>query len=83
MEILDLLDLSKDFNVIKLDDKYQNDYKIESKNSDLVAFINGKDISFCVSGCYNSGSDLIDIDIEDLGKLNKFCKLIIKQEESK
>ena len=80
MKILDMLDLAKDFTVIKLSEKYDDDYKVESKNSDLVAFINETSIKYAVSGVYNSGSNLVEIDIEDLNKLVKFCEFVVKYE---
>jgi len=49
MKILDMLDLAKDFTVIKLSEKYDDDYEVESKNSDLVAFIDGSSIKYAVS----------------------------------
>lgn len=74
MDKLELLSLGKDFIVTKRDDGYE----VEA-SSDLAAFIsNDKKITYYVTGCYNSGSDWVDFDIDELTKLKKFCELMIE-----
>lgn len=81
MDKLELLNLSKNFCVTKKDKTQWSDsgYEVETMNSNLGAFISDdKKITYYVTGCYDSGSDWIDFDIDELTKLKKFCELMIK-----
>jgi hypothetical protein len=77
MKTLDFLELSKDFTV----NKEENSYKVSHNQDDLVAYITNKSVEYFVSGCYNSGCDLQEININAFRRLVKFCELIIKMEE--
>lgn len=75
MDKLELLDLGKNFSVTKRDDGFE----VESREENIAAFIsNDKKITYYVTGCYDSGRDWIDFDIEELTKLKNFCELMIK-----
>ena len=75
-EKLDFLSMAEDFVVTKYEDGDNVWYRIDSESSDLCCFIRGSQTTFCVSGVYNSGQDLVDIDLEDLKKLQKFVKFL-------
>ena len=79
MKALDLLDFSKGFH-IKKEDSF---YKVSHEDDDLVAYIGGKEVEYYISGCYNSGINLKQIDVEAFRRLVKFCEAIIKLEEDK
>ena len=75
---LELLALAKDFDVTK---KSENIYEIEHINSDLGAVIGNNEITYYLTGCYDSGSDWLGIDIKNLNKLQKFCELMVEVEQ--
>lgn len=75
MDKLELLDLGKNFCVTKRDDGFE----VESTIDNIAAFISkDKTITYYVTGCYDSGSDWVSFDINELTKLKKFCELMIK-----
>ena len=78
MKTLDFLELSKDFYVKKED----NSYKVSHNDDNLVAYITSGEVEYYVSGCYSSGIDLREININEFRRLVKFCELIIKMEEA-
>lgn len=72
---LELLALSEKFSVVKKDDGFE----IECVNDTLAAFISkDNEITYYVTGCYDSGSDWIEFDIKELEELKKFCELMVK-----
>lgn len=76
MDILELLALGKDFNVTKKDGEF------EVERGDIAAVISKKgDVSYFITGAYNSGNDWLEIDMNEFKAVEKFCELIIKQEE--
>lgn len=76
MDKLELLNLSKYFCITKK----EKGYEIETTTSNLGAFIsNDKNITYYVTGCYDSGCDWIDFNIDELEKLKNFCELMIKE----
>lgn len=83
-ENLELLDKAKNFKITKRADDH---YFVESKNTDLVADIYLYDnsavspyiIEYGVSGVYNCGYDVADIDIDDLESLKSFCEFLVKE----
>ena len=76
-EKLELLSLAKKF-IIR---KEKNEYYIEVLNSNLGAVINEKnEISYCVTGCYDSGIDWISFDLKEFEDLKNFCELMIEKE---
>ncbi|MGX7328292.1 hypothetical protein [Enterococcus bulliens] len=78
MDVLKLLEISQRFIITKQDD---GSYDIESNNSDVGSSIDKTgDIKYFLTGCYNSGSDWISIDVEALNELTELCELILKQE---
>jgi hypothetical protein len=70
---LELIEYAKYFNVRK---EKSETYYVEMKETDLAATIEGEEITYYLTGCYNSGADWLDIDIEELCKLKKFCELM-------
>lgn len=76
MNNLELLNLGKCFLVSR--NPATKSYEIQSKDSSLAAIITEeKIITYYVTGCYNSGIDWLDIDIEKLDELRKFCELMV------
>lgn len=75
MDKLELLRLSKDFEV----QKQGKVYEVYCKNSDLEAFIREDgEIHYYVGGVYNSGSASALIEMDKLQELVKFCELMVK-----
>lgn len=75
---LKFIEMSKDFEVKEVEDGI---YEIEFNNAkeyDITALVdtNKEKISYFVSGCYNSGMDWIEIDIERFNKMMAYVKLI-------
>jgi hypothetical protein len=68
---LELLSMANDFTITKKEETY------EISIGDLEANIEGEKISYYVTGTYDSGMSAHEIDIDDLKKLMKFCKLMI------
>lgn len=80
MNNLELLNLGKYFSVSR--DPKTRSYEIQSKDSSLAAIITEeKKITYYVTGCYDSGIDWLDIDIEKLDKLRSFCELMVHTNE--
>lgn len=53
-------------------------YDVIDKNSDIVAEItDGIDITYYLSGCYNSGCDYKEIDVDALINIRNFCDMLI------
>lgn len=78
MDTLKLIEIAQRFQIKKEND----DYIINHNNEELMAIIDKKgDISFYVTGVYNSGSDIAQINMNALKELQEFCKLIIEREE--
>ena len=81
---LDLLSLADKFKVTNRDgDEYKVDYYGDNNGYDLCAFISNDGIEYFVEGIYNSGCNYADIDVEALGELVRFCKMITKETEWK
>ena len=74
-DILKLISLADRFKVIEKSDGYE----IESKNSDLGAYIyKDNKIEYFVTGVYNSGLNWAEIEINELLKLKKFCESMVE-----
>ena len=75
MDVLELLALGRDFNVTKKDGEF------EVERGDIAAVISKKgEVSYFITGAYNSGIDWLEIDMNEFKAVEKFCELIIKQE---
>jgi hypothetical protein len=77
---LDLLALAENFKIEKPKAEYDDwCYKISEKNGDLCAFfeLDGS-IKYYVTGVYNSGIDVAEIDVKRLNKLITFCNLMVE-----
>ena len=75
-ENLELLSMADDYKIQKTE---QGGYIIENKvKGGLMASVeNGfLDITYYVTGCYNSGVDYMPIDIEQLEELREFVRLL-------
>lgn len=71
---LQLLSYAKDFQVIEKEDGYE----VLHIHEELSAFIdNENNITYYVTGVYNSGLDWVEIDVSELNKLKQFCELMI------
>lgn len=76
MNKLELLSLSNKFEVKKTD----NGYDVEHNECNLSAYItHDKKVTYYVGGCYNSGSEYVEFDIDYLDQLREFCNLMIKE----
>ena len=75
MDKFELLALAKDFIVRRS----ECGYDVESKNSELVACVEGKTLTFYLTNCYNSGTDYREIEIDELMKLKAFCELLMEE----
>ena len=73
---LELLSYSRKFQIKKTE---ENVYKIEHTMTNLGATINkDNEIKYYVTGCYDSGCDWEQIDLEYFIELKEFCELMIK-----
>ena len=73
---LELLSYSRKFEVTK---NSENEYEISHKMTNLGAIINQKnEIKYYVTGCYDSGCDWKNIELEYFMELKEFCELMIK-----
>ena len=71
---LELLALGEDFII----EKKENRYSIRQKEGNLEAsidFLNA--IGYYISGCYNSKYDTVEINMDALNKLKRFCEILI------
>ena len=74
---LEFLSMANDYDIEKCEDKT---YRVEVKDNNLCALISGNGyIEYYVTGVYNSGTDMEEIDINSLAGLKKFCELMIKE----
>lgn len=74
---LNLLSFVEKFKVEKCED---DTFRIEHKDGYVGAYINSDEtIEYYITGCYNSGVDWVEIDVEALFELKKFCGLMIEQ----
>ena len=72
---LELLSLAERFTIKKDND----DYNIESKMDNISAIIDkNNEITYFVTGCYDSGIDWISFDGKEFEKLKQFCELMIE-----
>ena len=74
-EKLELLSLAKNFTI----NKVEKSYGIESVIDNLGATIYGNEITYYVTGCYDSGIDWLSFDENEFKKLKDFCELMIKE----
>lgn len=77
---LDLLALAEDYKIEKPAAKYDDwCYKISEKKGNLCAFfeLDGS-IKYYVTGVYNSGIDVAEIDVRRLHRLVAFCNLMVE-----
>jgi hypothetical protein len=75
-ENLELLSMADDFKIHKTE---QGGYIIENKEkSGLMASIESGflNVTYYVTGCYNSGVDYMPIDIKQLEELREFVRLL-------
>jgi len=72
---LELLELAKTFDVTQSENGFYVDFK-HSEENDISAFI-GNDgyIEYYITDCYDSGLAFIQIKIDRLNKMKKFCEL--------
>ena len=71
---LELLALAKDFKVEERENNYG--YVVESKDDNLKAYLHKNDITYVA---YDSCDGFeIEIDMESLEKLKKFCEFLIE-----
>lgn len=75
---LKFIEMSKDFEVEEVKKGIYEIWFKDAKENDITASIdaNKNEISYYVSGCYNSGSDWLEIDIERLEKMKTYVKLL-------
>lgn len=74
---LELLALADMYRIVKSEEGYF----IYDDDNELCAFVYGTNeecIEYYVSGCYNSGVDLVEINMEALIDLKRFCELMVK-----
>lgn len=72
------MEIAQRFTIIKQDD---GSYDIEHQTFNSAASIDKhKNITYFVTGCYNSGNDWLEIDINSLEELKELCELIVKGE---
>lgn len=77
MDILEILELSNRFKISKEDDTFD----IEHLTYDIGANISKSGIiKYYVTGCYNSGIDWLEVDMDGLMELKKLCELVVKKE---
>lgn len=79
-EKLDLLAYGQNYTITKkVKTSYSKaGYEIET-DTNLAAFISeNKEITYYVTGCYNSNCDWISFDVNKLEELKKFCELMVK-----
>jgi len=75
-EKLELLSMAKEFEITKI----LNSEEYEIKKNNLLAVISGKKVEYYITGCYDNSIDEIEINIEELKKLEKFVELMIKKD---
>ena len=68
---LELLAYAKFFTVTR---ESNTTFRIEMTDGDVAA-----EITYYLTGCYNSGADWLEIDIDKLNMLTKFCELMIEE----
>ena len=75
---LELLAMASDYEVTKQEDRT---FRVDVKDCNLCAIIspNNIDIEYYLTGVYNSGSYMEEIDVNSLNGLKKFCELMIKE----
>ena len=71
-KILRLLELGEKYNIKQNTDNLT--YEINDYENELVAIIDGDDVSYYVTGAYNSGIDYLDINMKALDELKEFVK---------
>ena len=77
MNILELLDLVEGLTITETNEGYV----IEDEHHQLSDRINHSyEITYYVTGVYNSGVDWEEIDIENLSRLKRVCETITKLE---
>ncbi len=75
---LELLSLARNFAIVKNE---KSEYEIECHSCNLGAIIDkDNEITYYVTGCYDSGHDWIDFDEKEFEKLKQFCELMIEKE---
>lgn len=74
-ENLELLSMADKFRIDKRDDKY---YIENIEYGGIVAVVEGGffNVDYYVSGCYDSGTDLMHINIKELEELREFIRLL-------
>lgn len=73
-EKLELLALADMYRIVKSEEGYF----IYDDDNELCAFICCNVVEYYVSGCYNSGVDLVEINMEALMDLKRFCEMMVK-----
>lgn len=60
------------------DSRFGEGYTITPKDgSRIQARYDGYDLEYFVTGVYNSGSNIVEIDVEELDALREFCESLI------
>lgn len=75
-EKLELLSYADKYHINK---KSQDRYEIFAKDTDIVAVINKNEITYYITGCYDSGIDWLEINMKAIEELKEFCNLMIKE----
>lgn len=74
---LELLKLSKGFTVDGSDSRYS----VESVTGDLAAVCEYGRWTYYVTGCYDSGTDWVEIDTRELERLVRFTRFLSEEGE--
>jgi len=82
MKNLELLSMATDYVIQKNEYSEEDCYEVYPPSGDLCATIDDNgNLGYFREGCYNSGTDSIEIDIEELLELKKFVELLEDNEK--
>lgn len=73
---LNLLALSQNFIIRKFDSYYIIEHITENIQAEIYK---DKTIKYYVNGCYDSGSDEVEFNMNAMLELKSFCELMIKE----
>jgi len=78
MNSLELIKLAKKFNVTDNEEEYMVEFN-EFVSLGATIDKKTKEIAYYVTGAYDSGIDWLNIDMDKLKELKKFCELMAEE----